>query len=235
MPTPSQDCGRISDCFVVIFRKKQRLRKGWLVVGARGGRQLATSIARVPPPPALPGLLPFSGAGIRGKPAPRLLFRVPLSLQPALAPSLRSRRARGGTAPGSPFTFDPARLWRSFSASPELPETTQRQQNSRGGGRSWGRMRSSTCWTELSHLGRVVREEKVLIRAGGPGRRVSPLGEQTPVPPRVPALSDFLLNCYGIPGPRPAAADPRAERGVSARRRCGAKGNREPWPVVRSG
>lgn len=36
--TPSQDCGRISDCFVVIFRKKQRLRKGRPVVGLALGK-----------------------------------------------------------------------------------------------------------------------------------------------------------------------------------------------------
>lgn len=31
--TPSQDLGRISDCFDVIFRKRHRLQKSWPVVG----------------------------------------------------------------------------------------------------------------------------------------------------------------------------------------------------------
>lgn len=97
---------------------------------------------------------------------------------------------------------------------------------------SWGpgagrRMRPPTCWTELSHPERWVRDEKVAIFALGPGRGASTLGEQTRLRGAPRALSGFLQNCGGIPSPRPAAAaaaaaDPGAERGVSARRRCGA-------------
>lgn len=57
-----------------------------------------------------PGLLPLSGVPARGWSAPPLLFRVQISLQPELYPSLRRRRARRGTRPASPFRFGPKRV-----------------------------------------------------------------------------------------------------------------------------
>ena len=72
---------------------------------ARGGHQ--------PTPPANPrpqGLLPLSRVETRVRPAPMLLFRIPISLQSTLYPGLRRRRKRRGPGPGSPFQFDPARV-----------------------------------------------------------------------------------------------------------------------------
>lgn len=67
------------------------------------------SSASAHPPPCF-GLLPLSPSRDRGRPAPRLLFRVPISPQPALYPSLRCKRVSPGTGPGSPFKLDPARV-----------------------------------------------------------------------------------------------------------------------------
>lgn len=44
--TPSQDCGRISDCFVVIFRKRQKLRKGGPVLGLALGKIFLKGISQ---------------------------------------------------------------------------------------------------------------------------------------------------------------------------------------------
>lgn len=44
--TPSQDCGRISDCFVVIFRKRQKLRKGGPVLELALGKIFLKGISQ---------------------------------------------------------------------------------------------------------------------------------------------------------------------------------------------
>lgn len=87
-----------------------------------------------------------------------------------------------------------------------------------------GRKRSPTCEKELSQPGRGVSEGRVPITAAGPGQvRHSQRGTAAPsaLPPQ--ALSSCLLNRLRIPERRPAAAEARAELGVSARRRCGAQ------------
>ena len=63
---------------------------------ARGGHQ------PTPPANALPpGFLPLSRVGTRVRPAPKLLFRIPISLQSTLYPSLRRRRKRRDPRPGT--------------------------------------------------------------------------------------------------------------------------------------
>lgn len=65
----------------------------------------------------------------------------------------------------------------------------------------------------------------------------APSGNKLLSPMRARALSGFLWNCRGIlRAHRSAAADPRAERSMSARRRCGVPwsgGGPEPLPVRR--
>lgn len=60
------------------------------------------------PPTPTPGS--FLSLETSGRPAPQLLFRVPISPQPELYPSLRRRRASRDPGPGSPFKFDPSRV-----------------------------------------------------------------------------------------------------------------------------
>lgn len=42
----SQNCGRISDCLVVIFRKRQRLQTGWPIVGLALGKIFLKGISQ---------------------------------------------------------------------------------------------------------------------------------------------------------------------------------------------
>ncbi|CAI9177685.1 unnamed protein product [Rangifer tarandus platyrhynchus] len=99
---------------------------------ARGGHQ------PTPPANALPPRFPpLSRVGTRVRPAPKLLFRIPISLQSTLYPSLRRRRKRRGPGPGSPFQFDPARV-----LAPSVS------------------LAGATWWTRSAVLGRELRSAK---------------------------------------------------------------------------
>ena len=121
-----------------------------------GGPKAATS--RPPPATTLPpGLLPLSGVGTRVRPAPRLLFHIPISLQSALYSSLRRRRARPGPGPGSPFQFGPTRV---------LAPTVG--------------FAGATRWTPRAVLGCELSSAKT--RRDSPSGRGSPRGAPLPSP-----------------------------------------------------
>lgn len=91
-----------------------------------------------PPANSLPlGLLPLSRVGTSVRPAPMLLFRIPISLQSTLYPSLRRRRKRRG--PEAPSSSTPQGSWRPLSPSLGRPG-----------------------WTRSAVLGRELRSAKSL-------------------------------------------------------------------------
>lgn len=149
--------GRLGTCFPGLGR---RARRSPLVPRGKVSSLSISSPGCGEPKAATtlpPGRLPLSGVGTRVRPAPRLLFRIPISLQSALFPSLRRRRARPGPGPGSPFQLGPARVLAPIVG-----------------------LAGATRWTPTAVLGCELSSAKA--RRDSPSGRGSPRGAPLPSP-----------------------------------------------------